>query len=139
MHRTYHVHITTFPRASILFFSCTFIKSIEGWVYSSLPFLSSGTHSSPNWLLALHVLGGREGHRVVWEGGGHMVWLIFAALRHHSPKPHFLEGCSILPAPLWVAPQCPWGQAWRIPCSADPLASFALLENVARLVLKRIL
>lgn len=88
---------------------------------------------------ALHLLGCRERVSTVWEGGGHMVWLIFTALRHHSLKLCFLEGCGIrLAAPLWAASQCPLGRTTGHHILHTLLASF-VLENIAPLVFKRIL
>ena len=135
------IHIKTCSTGSILFLPRTIIKSVGVWVFSFSLSLLSDTLTPP--LLtgssALHMLGRWERGRMVWEGGGHMVWLIFTALLHHSLKPYFLEGCGIrLAAPLWAASQCLLGRTIGHHILQDLLASFVLLENVAHLVFKRI-
>ena len=114
------------------FLPCAIIKSIEVWVFSSLLSLLSDILAPPlTGSSALHMLGCCERGRMVWEGGGHMAWLIFTALWHHSSKPCFPEGCRIcLAAWLWAASQCPSGRTAGRHFLQIP-ASFVLLENVA--------
>lgn len=132
MSGTYHARQNVLKGFNFFFLPRAIIKSIEVWVFSSLLSLLSDILAPPlTGSSALHMLGCCERGRMVWEGGGHMAWLIFTALWHHSSKPCFPEGCRIcLAAWLWAASQCPSGRTAGRHFLQIP-ASFVLLENVA--------
>lgn len=132
MSGTYHARQNVLKGFNFFFLPRAIIKSIEVWVFSSLLSLLSDILAPPlTGSSALHMLGCCERGRMVWEGGGHMAWLIFTALWHHSSKPCFPEGCRIcLAAWLWAASQCPSGRtAGRHFLQIDPFISAVELKR----------